>query len=878
MNDYESTMNLAEKEDQGHPPKVSSAWWKKYSPGNILTITIISIALSEVTAMILIRRMGVLPYTVQTILDAFIMTVLIFPVIFLFVYRPLQSQINLLSDTEQSLRKANQTVNDERQRLYSLFDQLPAFVYLCDYDYHIRYANSNFVKLFGDYQGKVCYNLITNCDKPCGSCLDPHAESAQELFETEWVSPEGKYYRIYHYPFTDYDGASLLLKLGIDITEHRKSELALVSANELLERMFFDEHIHIAFLDRNFDFLRVNHTYARADGHEPDYYVGKNHFELFPHAENEQIFRKVFETGQPYVVYEKPFEYPKNPERGVTYWDWSLQPVRNASGEVDGMVLSLMDVTERRRAEAESKLERSKLKSILDSMQDGVYISNQNYRIEYANPAIRREYGAEDQSPCYTYLHNRTEICPWCVNQRYPAGKSLSREWTSPTSSKVYDVVDTILPNPDGSTSKLEMRHDITVRKQGEKRLGQAYLELQKSTQAERQQRQLAEALIETSSALNKSLDLDEVLKRILIQIQRVIPFRAAFIILAEGEKATVIRQLGFDGYMPELQNLTQGFILNLFPPLETAKNTLQPILVKDIYDDNSLGLMPVNWLRSYMIVPLDSGGQFHSLITLMSDQSGFFSEEDLSRVIGFAGNTHAAIRNAWLYEQVRESRERLQSLSRRLVDLQEQERRFISRELHDEAGQALTSLIVDLRLLERQASDPEAVLAKVASMEQSLDEVINNLHRLAMDLRPASLDHVGLIAAVKQNVENIGQKNNLQTRFKAHGTYRRLPADVETNLYRIIQEALTNVLRHACATGVDVTIHTRENELVAIVEDNGKGFDPESHIKTDRLGLVGMRERAEMVGGRLTVESMPDKGTTIYVEVPYDNPNPGRR
>jgi signal transduction histidine kinase len=110
------------------------------------------------------------------------------------------------------------------------------------------------------------------------------------------------------------------------------------------------------------------------------------------------------------------------------------------------------------------------------------------------------------------------------------------------------------------------------------------------------------------------------------------------------------------------------------------------------------------------------------------------------------------AIQNAWLFEQVQASTERLQSLSRRLVEIQENERRYISRELHDEAGQVLTSLLVDLRLLEKNISEPKILQKIVTEMEASLNGVIENLHRIAMALRPASLDHVGLVAALRQH------------------------------------------------------------------------------------------------------------------------------
>jgi signal transduction histidine kinase len=202
-------------------------------------------------------------------------------------------------------------------------------------------------------------------------------------------------------------------------------------------------------------------------------------------------------------------------------------------------------------------------------------------------------------------------------------------------------------------------------------------------------------------------------------------------------------------------------------------------------------------------------------------------------------------------------------------VEVQETERKYIARELHDEAGQALTSLMVGLRLLERDAHRPEAIIAGTAELKDMVDSVLENLHRLAADLRPASLDHLGLVPALRQYAEAISDRHNLVVQFEAIGFEYRLPSDIEIALYRIIQEALTNVVRHAQATRVDVLLEQRRDKLIAFVEDNGIGFDF-SAAQNGRLGLFGMRERTEMLGGTLLVESTAGVGTTLRVEVPY--------
>jgi signal transduction histidine kinase len=165
-----------------------------------------------------------------------------------------------------------------------------------------------------------------------------------------------------------------------------------------------------------------------------------------------------------------------------------------------------------------------------------------------------------------------------------------------------------------------------------------------------------------------------------------------------------------------------------------------------------------------------------------------------------------------------------------------------------------------------------------VAELERMVDGVLGNLHRLAMNLRPASLDYVGLVAALHQHIEAISDQYGLVAQLEATGLDERLSPELETAIYRIVQEALTNTVRHSRATRVDVLLQRDKRQLVVLVEDNGVGFEPDAASSGERLGLVGMRERVEMLGGRLTVESRPGTGTTVRAIIPNGSQSPDRR
>ncbi len=158
------------------------------------------------------------------------------------------------------------------------------------------------------------------------------------------------------------DGAvGEVMAIASDITDRKKAEEGKQREREIMQAVMNGaRNSHLVYLDREFNFVRVNEAYARTCGYKPDEMIGKNHFALYPHAENEAIFKRVRDTAEPFEVHDRPFEFPDQPGRGVTYWDWTLTPVKGPKGAVEGLVFSLHETTERKQAE----------EALLQSMQD----------------------------------------------------------------------------------------------------------------------------------------------------------------------------------------------------------------------------------------------------------------------------------------------------------------------------------------------------------------------------------------------------------------------------------------------------------------------------------------------------------------------------
>ncbi len=396
----------------------------------------------------------------------------------------------------------------------------------------------------------------------------------------------------------------------------------------------------------------------------------------------------------------------------------------------------------------------------------------------------------------------------------------------------------------------------------------------------EQKARQTAEVLRQAGVALTQSLDLATVMDALLDFTLRLVPYDSASIILVEDQDRLAIHAArGCDctsqvkGRRPISLDREKDSLI------EQVLAGRQGKILANVSPETAWKLSPCNAsTRSWLAVPFVAADNVVGLFGLGKEQPDFYTAEHLQLAEALAGQAAVAVQNAWLFAQLRTGRERLQTLSRQLVEVQENERGCIARELHDEAGQVLTSLMVGLRLLERDAQNPQATVSGIAKLKSMVDNVLDALHRLAMDLRPASLDYLGLEAALRQHLETIADRNQITVQIETVGMDVRLPKDMEVALYRVVQEALANVVRHAQATRVDVLLERRADKVVTIVEDNGIGFNEELALNSGRLGLFGMRERAEMLGGSLTIECGRSGGTTLLVEVPYGNPNPDCR
>jgi len=403
-----------------------------------------------------------------------------------------------------------------------------------------------------------------------------------------------------------------------------------------------------------------------------------------------------------------------------------------------------------------------------------------------------------------------------------------------------------------------------------ERRVQERTAELAAANEALRQEmterqraRQLSDALHAANLALTRSLELDAVLNTLLEYLGRLVPYDRGDIILLEPDSLRSLRILSSHQRkaLPELQTN---------PILRALLQGQESIVIHDTR--GYPGWVPplTGWegLRSWLGVPLVAGGRTIGLCSMGRAQPEGFTQEHQQAAEALALQAAVAIQNAQLFEQVRIGRQRFQALSRRLVEVQEAERRRVGLELHDEIGQLLTGLKLTLEMA--ACLPAEEMRASFSQAQALINELIVRVSDLSLDLRPSMLDDLGLLDALLWSFGRYTARTRVRVAFQHTGLEgRRFPPEIETAAYRIVQEALTNVARHAGVAEVAVRTWADQDVLGIQIEDRGRGFETEAALAGGTTGLAGMYERAALLGGYLAVESAPGAGTRLTAELP---------
>jgi signal transduction histidine kinase len=385
----------------------------------------------------------------------------------------------------------------------------------------------------------------------------------------------------------------------------------------------------------------------------------------------------------------------------------------------------------------------------------------------------------------------------------------------------------------------------------------------------ERRSHQTTETLREASAALTSTLDLQPVLDNILVYLAKVVPYDRASVLLLMEDRLQQVAGRGFAAASETAVAYPADSVW--FAQLQ---HTRQPLIVADQSTEpnpESLELSPrpnSNWMG----VPLIVRGELIGSLTLEQPPATPYGPAEAALAQTFANQAAVAIHNAQLFDAVQQKSAELRALAARLAEAQETERKKIARELHDQIGQNLTVLSVSMNLVRLQFSEVlgDSGRTRLEEALKLVEQTTRDIRDVMADLRPSVLDDYGLMAALRWYGPHFAKQTGVAVVVTGEELAPRLPALAETALFRIVQEALTNVARHAQATQVLLTLQAEGEVARLVIADDGQGFVSEAPRPPGHgWGLINMRERAQAVGGRLQVESLPGEGTHVIVEVP---------
>jgi PAS domain S-box-containing protein len=679
------------------------------------------------------------------------------------------------------------------------------------------------------------------------------------------------------------DLATSQLRATLETTESSAREAAQVTLareRDVLYRIMENTGAQLAFLDPEFRFMHANAAYVTASGHALESLLGKNHFDLFPDPENQAIFERVRATRQAVTFRAKPFEFTDQPWRGTTYWDWSLVPVPDSTGGLQGLVFSLIDVTETTRAvkEREALLEevdsqRSILQTIIDHVPAGiVFLDRTTFRVVWANQAYNqfleppfRTEGIVDRV-LDEFIPRAAETGVRSVFQRVAETGEPYHNWEfaydgfargttywqwSLVPVKAVDELDGLLLLVNEVTELVEARKQVEV--------------LVKETR--RRADELA-SLLEVSQDLVSTLDLEQILLRILAHLRPILDFnKGAVFVPQQGQLAILV----YDADAPDDALQWVHTPLEGAPLFREVAKRRVPVMVDDLTDETDpLARMlqhetseavrgTFEGSRSWLGIPLLFKGRVVGMLRVTHSEPAHFTLRQAEVALGIANQAAVAVENAQLYRQAQ--------LAAAL-----EERQRLARELHDSISQALYGIALGshaaLEMLSKKPGEVESALRYILTLAES---AVTEMRALIFELRPESLEREGLIGALERQAAAIQARYRVQVRATL-GEEPDLPLAHKEALYRIAQEAMQNAGRHANARGIDLRLCAEPGAVVLQVEDDGKGFDPDLPYPA-HLGLQSMRERAANVGLNLTIHSASGRGTIIRVTIPHPLP-----
>ena len=534
------------------------------------------------------------------------------------------------------------------------------------------------------------------------------------------------------------------------------------------------------------------------------------------------------------------------------------------------------------RHQLERKLEQSRqwLNTTLTSIGDGVIATDEQGLVRFINPNAMEHTGLRHTDAIGKFL---PEVFKFVREESYEPIDMIDIHVDPSRAPSKKGFAGLLIPRngvPFPVEANLTSIADGKGRVYGMVLIFRDVSQQRQAMQEIKRQANRAEALLQVASQLNSQLELKTVLNTICRITNQTINASGTAVVL-QGSQKEVFRDMaavGQDSEFKAYQEIAVEIPKEMFQAILSREHPVA--VIQDVQDVPALPYFEVFsslGIHTLAMAALFRGDELiGSLISAFTGKLKVVPEDEITLLRGLADQASSAIENAELFEQVRAGRERHRQLAKSLVDVQEAERRRIAAELHDHFGQLLTGLQFMLESVKSQAD--EALKPGLDDIQASVSAVIEQIREMSLNLRPSMLDDLGLIPTLQWHFERFTRQTGIRINFRSDEVRNRFPADIETAAYRIVQEALTNVARHARVKSVFVGLAIQQGTLWIEVVDQGQGFDSSAVLEKPSSGLGGMRERAELAGGYLVIRSVLEQGTQVIAALPIHESRLERR
>jgi PAS domain S-box-containing protein len=673
-----------------------------------------------------------------------------------------------------------------------------------------------------------------------------------------------------------------------DISERKRAEAALRESEERFKAIMDHSPSMIFLKDPAGRYLQVSRKFADTFHLKPEEVIGKTDADIFP-PEQATAFRahdrEVFEAGRG-IEFEETAQHDDGLHTSIVM----KFPLFTPQGQRYALCGMTTDITDRKRAEEErAKLARERL-LLLESTGDGIYGLDLQGRCTFINTAGAHMLGYDPEELMGRNMHQLVHHS-FSDGSPYPVERCHINQVMR--SEQGCHVDTEVLWRKDGTAFSAEYSSFPVFEQDRIMGAVVIFLDITARKRLEHERTQRALRLLTQQSALTslaqskffQTSDLMAALRHITEMTARTLSVARVGIWRYSDDRCAVHCVDSFE----LLQNRhTDGMTISIdtcrayFKTLATS----QMIAVDEVQQDPRIAHLyashsETDRVTSVLDIPLYLFGKLEGVIRHEHIGPGRNWMEDewmfaiaISNLVALAYEDDLRRRTE---AQLQQSQERLRSLTGRLESIQEEERTRIAREVHDELGQSLTAVKLELSLLRDQFFDQQpALLARADSIGKLVDMTMQSVRKIATELRPAALDQLGLVPAIEWQARDFLSRTGIQCRLNIYLRSVALSADRSTGVFRIFQEILTNVARHAQASSVDISMQEHAGHLLLEVTDNGRGITEEQVTGSKSLGLLGMRERALLLGGETMIQRHAEQGTTVRVRIPLDQPSPG--